>query len=298
MKNSTFDQFWGTMTGGLIGAIAVDPFSDNIPPWIVSQLMLTEQLLENDEFSLEKWQFLLNKENYGEIILTIIPLLLLIQDDDDQWQTLLKKLQNIDNSLTKKLIYVSYGKTIITLALRQKLNPTHLIEQLLLYSENLSLTHLLITIQTLLAQKAPLSQVIPTLQSTVKTEEIAIALALYSFCSTPEDNELCVQRLAQSPIQRNLTCGLTATLVGVYNGFRDVPLRWKMGVKKSRIWEQMKQKTPQLWEKWAGVYQLRELALNKTMAIASPLVMQPRSTLSLISYKETLKFPSKIDRTQ
>ena len=106
----------------------------------------------------------------------------------------------------------------------------------------------------------------------------AIALSLYFFLDTPEHFELTLNRAAlmNSPW---VLC-FTGALAGAYHGFTGIPLAWRLTQTDLIFSERIRQ----FWSQWSGV--LSENALPFSTAIASPLVIQRRPNVPLISQGE------------
>ena len=103
----------------------------------------------------------------------------------------------------------------------------------------------------------------------------AIALSLYFFLDTPEYFDLTLKRAAL--IKHPLVLPFTGALAGAYHGFTGIPLAWRLTQPEPMFLEPIHQ----FWGQWSGV--LSENALPFSTAIASPLVIQNRPNLQLIS---------------
>jgi len=106
----------------------------------------------------------------------------------------------------------------------------------------------------------------------------AIALSLYFFLDTPEHFDLTLKRATL--IKHPLVLPFTGALAGAYHGFTSIPLTWRLTQPEPIFSERIHQ----FWGQWSGV--LSENTLPFSTAIASPLVIQRRPNVPLISQGE------------
>ncbi|MBD2058572.1 ADP-ribosylglycohydrolase family protein [Oculatella sp. FACHB-28] len=120
-------------------------------------------------------------------------------------------------------------------------------------------------------------------------DALTIAIAFHCFLNTPEDFCLSVIRAAQLHRNPQTTC-LTAALSGAYNGISSIPLSWRSALSRgssehsplNHLWgvateAELQQLSDQLLAAWSGAYDLVHL-LNypgQTFAIAAPKVIRP-----------------------
>ncbi len=176
----------------------------------------------------------------------------------------------------------------IALALREKLDMRRFITQVLKFyrTDSSPLPDQLRQIEIFLKQATPLTQVVSQLSRQGMKSQTAIALAIYCFASTPEDFHLSVLRATQTGAIASLTTPLTAALSGAYNSFQGIPIAWRLTFEKEEMGRQCYDSASHLFTRWAGVYPTSEHLLSPSVAVASVRVMQPRSSLQLISQKE------------
>jgi hypothetical protein len=106
----------------------------------------------------------------------------------------------------------------------------------------------------------------------------AIALSLYFFLDTPEQFDLSLKRAAL--INYPLVLPFTGALAGAYHGFTGIPLAWRFIPTELAFPDRIRH----FWGQWSGV--LSENTLPFSTAIASPLVIQQRPNVPLISQGE------------
>lgn len=131
-----------------------------------------------------------------------------------------------------------------------------------------------------------------SVEKTIPTASLAIALSFYCFASTPKNFVVSVKRAAR--IDNNLSPSvalLTATLSGAYNGRTSLPKNWIRAAHRHPS-DLLARKTVQkLYQIWSGVYDLDNLKLlcnSEATTIAAPKIFQTRSSLKIISQKSTL----------
>jgi ADP-ribosylglycohydrolase len=169
----------------------------------------------------------------------------------------------------------------IALALRERLasNPlTQLIERSQAIGS--TLTETLEQLQTSLAEANSLEQIFITLGQTVGKSRLAIPLALYCFAATPEDFGLAVTRACRFGDYRGTTAALTGALAGVYNSISGIPLAWLLACGRD-----VEPQATKLFASWAGIDRVEADSSLEIEAIASTSLIQPRSSLKIISQK-------------
>ncbi len=170
----------------------------------------------------------------------------------------------------------------IALALRERLAPNPL-TQLIDRSQAIgsTLTETLEQLQTSLAEANSLEQIFTTLgQPVEKLSRLAIPLALYCFAATPEDFGLAVTRAWRFGDCLGTTAALTGALAGVYNSISGIPLAWLLA-----CGQDVERQATQLFASWAGIDRLEANSSLEIEAIAATSLIQPRSSLKIISQK-------------
>lgn len=169
----------------------------------------------------------------------------------------------------------------IAQALRNSLQPTLFIPQLLdiLETSETRFAEQLQRVQGLVAEGAGLETArdrlaIAPLASPLP-ESSPIALAFYSFLSTPEQFQLAVMRATQGS-QPPLCALLTAALSGAYNSIQGIPLAWRLAAGQSG--KEMLKSSDRLLAAWSGVYDLDRSPppFWQLPAVGAPNVIRPR----------------------
>ncbi|MGL5808293.1 MAG: ADP-ribosylglycohydrolase family protein [Xenococcaceae cyanobacterium] len=169
----------------------------------------------------------------------------------------------------------------IALALRERLAPNPL-PQLIERSQAIgsNLTKILEQLQASLAEANSLEQIIATLGQPVEKSRLAIPLALYCFAATPEDFNLAVTRARRLGDCLGTTAALTGALAGVYNSISGIPLTWILTCDRD-----VERQATKLFASWAGIASDRANSSLDIEAIAATSLIQPRSSLKIISQK-------------
>jgi ADP-ribosylglycohydrolase len=176
---------------------------------------------------------------------------------------------------------------ILALALREKLDTKYLVDQVLVGvgAKQTPLIGQLEQIKTFLAQGRGLEQVVEKLSTQANFSQVALSLAIYCFATTPEDFYLCIRRASSTGKLSSLTTALTGILAGAYNGIAGIPLNWYIASRTNPVYQAAQQQAKHLYQAWSGIYQ-PEAAEISGLTVASPKVLQSRSSLSIISQKE------------
>ncbi len=173
----------------------------------------------------------------------------------------------------------------IALALKEELIPDRFISQILdwMKTAKTPLLQQLVTIEKFLARNASLEEVVSYISHQHQPSQGAIALAFYCFGYTPEDFRLCLLRTLAAQYQPQITGALVGALAGAYNSFSAIPINWRILSHKQSSLQYIYYQSERLFALWSGVYQPSSQPIPASVAVASPQVIQPRSSLKIIS---------------
>ena len=173
----------------------------------------------------------------------------------------------------------------IALALQEELIPNRFINQIIdrMRTAKTPLLEQLVTIEKFLARNASLAEVVSYISHQNQPSQGAIALALYCFGYTPEDFRLCLLRALAAQYQPQITAALVGALAGAYNSFSGIPINWRILSQKQSSLQYIYYQSERLFALWSGVYQPSSKLIPASVAVASPQVIQPRSSLKIIS---------------
>jgi hypothetical protein len=275
------------------GAIALE---QKLPPWNRLGIDLLERLLASGTLSANDWEQMWaclsaasdgkTPTNGGEVAVVLLPVLFFFHDDLGLLKEQLQHLADIWQLSAQTLEEVLIWAYAIALALREKLAPDRLVAQILTRyrSAQTPLIEQLEQVQTSLERGTSLQQAIALIARQGK--QAPIAIALYCFACTPEDFRLCLMRATRTGKQASIVAALTGALAGAHNSFSGIPIDWRVVVEKHPTGQKLAREATHLFAVWSGAYRLEGLDSLKFAAVTSPLVMQPRSSLKIISQGE------------
>jgi hypothetical protein len=277
--------------GGLFGSLAGETLFGNTPQKLSrgSEIAVSAiaRTMASGKLSIDNWE---RPSDFceGEIAVAMLPALLFFHDNYGLCQEHLQDLAaswGLKNETVEDVLI--WGEAI-ALALREKLVPQQLLTHInhRYRAAQTPLIEQLARIQTFLEQATPLAQVVSQMTRQKKSESTAIALAFYCFACTPEDFRLCLMRATKMGKQAATIAALTGALAGVYNSASGIPIAWRVAIKKDPIGQQLVRGAIALFAIWSGAYRLDNSNLLPEAAIASPLAMQPRPSLKIISQEE------------
>lgn len=277
MNLSLLNRFQGCLYGSFLSPQVQDFDAIAVRDSILTEIIDT--LGHSGIISLEKWQNLA-QNNSKEFPLAVIPLALFRHDYLTGFQNELAILsENQLLSPDDALALFCWGH-ILSVIVREKLPSANKVEfclsSLQAVTQGTVGEEYLIGIKQAIQEGYSLERVVETLG--VSQLSSAIALSLYFFLDTPEHFELTLKRaaLTNSP----WVLSFTGALAGAYHGFTGIPLAWRLTQTDLTFSERI----CQFWGKWSGV--LSENTLPFSTAIASPLVIQSRPNVPLISQGE------------
>jgi hypothetical protein len=277
MNLSLLNRFQGCLYGSFLNPLVQDSDAIAARDCILTEIIDT--LGHFGSISPEKWQNLA-QTNPREFPVALIPLALFRHDYLTSFQdelAILSKNQLI--SPDDALALFAWGHVLSSIV-REKFPSENKVEFCLASLEAFALETVwkkeLISIKQAIQQGYSLERVVQTLGSSNLSS--AIALSLYFFLDTPEHFDLTLNRAAlmNSP----WILSFTGALAGAYHGFTGIPLAWRLTQTDLIFSERIRQ----FWSQWSGV--LSENALPFSTAIASPLVIQRRPNVPLISQNE------------
>lgn len=292
MQHSLLNRFQGSLLGSFLGeTLPIDSLKRSEPIELEQQLSRQNQLginaiaLANDGTDCLDGK---TPANSGEIAMAMLSALLFCHDSDSWRQERLEYFvsnwRHSDWALEDVLIW-GYA---IALALREKIPPHQWIERISsrYQTAQTPLIEQLALVRTFLERGTPLQQAIAQMARQVSSKQMAIAIALYCFLSTPDDFRLSLMRAMQAGKEAKAVAALTGALAGAYNSFSGIPIGWRIALGKHPIGQQLLQEATELFAVWSGAYRPNSSPLLESAAVASPLVMQPRPSLKIISQGE------------
>ena len=292
MRYSLLSRFQGGIWGSLLGETIINK---QVSVATKIAMAIQEKLIYSGKLTRVDWQeiaarYPMASENSSSAQTAIItlPLALFYHECPSVLEQKLAKAAQMWLEPKEKLEDVLLWGDGISLALREKLQPEQLIPSLLIKQENKtsSLSKQLQEIGTYLSQGTSLKKVLSQLsgKSSLST---ALALAIYCFAFTPEDFSLSLTRamnIENSSAATGVTA-LTGALSGVYNSWQGIPLSWRLARAEDESFQLSYQKGKDLWGSWSGFANVTKVNLDSLPVVATPLIIQPRASLSIISQK-------------
>ncbi len=328
MSYCTFDRFEGMWLGSIISAAIA---SDKNPSsnWMLSrneiaELLIKAEKLEAGYISEQLVAILSNNSNlvladvavnqkqivslleYQNLLLPLLPLIIFWGDNQDLLTAIITQcnLKTTETTEIKEDILIwSY---LLTLVSKQQLDSqtlnVRLIVKQILAGVKVGTTSLIKKLEIVSQgweQGITWQQLTERLLTTGNWGQVAIALAVYCFGSTPQDFWLSSKRAAN--LDQNLaalTTALTATISGAYNGMTGIPGSWRAIslphvpsasaiAHHHQLYQQVQLIGKELWKSWLGIYPHNDQLVydQQLHAVALPNIIQPRKTLKIISQK-------------
>ena len=282
MRYSLLSRFQGGSLGSLLGETLASRHQ-NVSIWSHIAIEITERLIQSGQLTREDLEQLSQKFQLGktatssETALATLPIILFFHESPSLLSENLRQAAAVWQHPSESLTELSVWGTAIALALRERLQASQFVSQLLhsLKPVESPLVQQLEQIQYCIAHGIGLSQ----LPRYCQPRYSALSKALYCFGFTPEDFCLSVKRAAQLD-KAPLTAALTGVIAGVYNSLSGIPIGWRVGDRP--LVQSSLHQTQRLFNAWSGAY-APETPIPPTAAIASVLVMQKRDTLKILS---------------
>ncbi len=304
MHHSLFDRFQGALFGSLLGEVVFNHQTDhNSPNWYEISNTLTNILLQRGsllesfqqqiDLSPNPFQNLDFSGGSDTAALASIPIVLFFHDSLELLQQNLVAFSKLwQNSATVKNDLLVWGYGIASI-LQERLNVSNAITQLsrlpdLTDNPVLSLWE---SLNSSLAGNTRLKQALRQLEKSHSRNlssgdfggKLSLAAAFSLFLSAPTDFRLCVRLADSLDYHRTFTVALVGALAGAFGGYFGIPIAWRITLQKHPLSQHLEATTLQLLSVWAGVDSAQTLFSPQNVAIASPSVIQPRSTIPLIS---------------
>lgn len=273
MRYLVLNRFAGALLGSYIGEnLAVRSDSSNLTQTGIDNL---KKIWYADETDSEIDRAKQTNTSIESIFVTSLPELLLFYESRDLLEEKLSKMESVspENRLALKI----WGSAIASACQEKPQQDNRSIVDRTVSLEMRS------QIKKWLEGNKSLDGVVEELEQTNRSPYSAIALALYCFCSTPEDFQICVKRAVKANYQPKITAALTGAIAGAYNSIVGIPLYWRS---HSLDIECIYKFARELFCYWSGTYRSD---ISSKMSEAIPIVaaknLQSRSGFKTISQK-------------
>jgi hypothetical protein len=304
VQYSLLSRFQGALLGSILGEALVNHSLASVKLSVWNEIAIDiMDAIAHGTLSPNDWERIYNRyrlvltsksaSSSSAIATAILPALLLFHENPNALQEQLQYLDELiglSNETKEDVLIWGYA---IALALREKLDVTDAIAQILSRYPNAqsSLIQQLKQVRVFLQQGIPLKQAVALITRTDKTQH-PMALALCCTSDNWEDFRLCLMRAMHSGKQASLVTSLIGALAGAYNSFSAFPLYWRVAISLSSTGQQLLERTTQMAAIWSGVYCIENADFLLSEAVSSPQVIQSRSTLKIISQGEYLSDPT------
>lgn len=309
MHHSLFDRFQGALFGSLLGEVVFKRQTPtNLPSWYEISNTLTNILLQRgsllevfpqnfpNSYIPTPLQNLDFSGGSDTAALSSIPIVLFFHDSLELLQQNLVAFSKLwQNSATVQNDLLVWGYVIASI-LKEQLNFSNAITQLSQLPDlaDNSLLSLWESLNNPLTGNTKLKQALRQLGKSNSQDRLSLAVAFSSFLAIPTDFRLCVKLVDRLDYNPTLTVPLVGTLAGAFGGYLNIPIAWRIALQKYPLNQHLEATTLQLLSVWAGVDSAQTFFSPQNVAIASPSVIQPRSTIPLIS-QSSAKYPFNID---
>jgi ADP-ribosylglycohydrolase len=310
MRYCALDRFKGAWLGSILGeALANHQYkSDRIKiiqyqpqEWLLLRNTIAEEIIKNKGLAAESSiniadNQLKNSVNSDHASLLLLPLIIFCADNIALFKDILTHnnlyLLKSPEAIEDVLIWGG----AISLALKEKLgaeelNASSLIERVLIGVgvNNTSLIKKLKIVDRAWRRGSSFNELLEELSSFGNRSQTAIALSFYCFASTPEDFALAVKRAANTGNLALTTAALTGALSGAYNSLTGIPLYWNIFGNENQAYGEVMTTAKELFDTWSGIYSPQDHHVSSDAvfsAVASPLIIQTRTSLKIISQTE------------
>lgn len=298
MKKTLLDRFQGCLIGNLIAEQLIHSpsiFQPNsfdkihFSSWSQLQWQIIEDLINHQGayFSKETEYKLIDLEqleNSSKLALATLPLNLYCHESLSFWQQQLNHIfpedQNLSNLQSVKLDLIIFAKAL-SLIFKEIIKPQFFLDQLLEEIINLetSLTEKLVIINQQKKIHKSSTEISKIVQQYPQPENTPLAMAIYYFSDTIENIEISLNRAKNTTIEPLLTTTLTGSLSGLYHGWNQLPLKWRVKFKQQSLYTNCDSLTQQLFSLWCGVSNPQNILINPSIPVASISVIQKRLIL-------------------
>lgn len=230
----------------------------------------------------------------SNLILSLLPLIIFQVDKFDVLTEIVTQCNLNSPNATETQEDILIWSYLLALVLNHKfdsqnINVSMMIRQVLggVEVKTTSLVDKLEIVDNAWETGASLHQLTEELLQQGNSSQIAIALSVYFFATTPKDFMLSVKRAAN--LKTNIvlsTTALTSAISGAYNGIAGIPRCWSIIANQNQAYQQAKKISQELFETWLGIYPTdnHEFLYDQELhAVAFPKIIQPRKSLKIIS---------------
>jgi hypothetical protein len=284
--------------GGLLGSWLAQSLTPSVNPHLYIGQHLLEALVEKRQLAEQDWLNLYQKypdelktSRSGDMILALMPLFLLHHDDRQELERQLSLVQTLWQLPREAIDDGVVWGDLTSAILGEQLQPQRWLEQVIQVarSRQTPLPDLLESVRRLLRDGTPLRLGVRQLSRQERPDQLAIALAIYCFGTTPDDLRLSLLRACHLQEQSASVVALTGFLSGSYNSLSGFPVSWRIASKDFPTTSLLRQQILQLFAVWSGVYQPNADHPLPSSTLAASGVIQRRTSFKIVSQDQMEK---------
>ncbi|GEM_PF-6338481 len=295
MKKTLLDRFQGCLIGNLIAEQLIHApsiFKPNsfekihLSSWSQLQWQIIEDLInyQGAYFSPETKHKLIDLQQLNhsaKLALATLPLNIYCHESLYLWEQQLNNIfpedQNLSTLPSVKLDLIIFAKTL-SLIFKEIIKPQFFLEQLLEQIINIEtpLTEKLVIINQQKKIHKSSREISKIVQQYPQPENTPLAMAIYYFSDTIGNIEISLNRAKNTIIEPLLTTTLTGSLSGLYHGWDQLPLKWRVKFKQQSLFATCDSLTQQLFALWCGVSDTHNTLINPSIPVAPPDLLQKR----------------------
>ncbi len=277
MRYSLLSRFRGT----LLGAVMSIEDESNLD-WSLTQRS-AKSIIALGRFDQDDWLSLnllpQTEDSLTKAIFATLPIILFSHESEIKLRQNLADVVGNTPLIRDGILAIGYA---LALALREQLDSTQLLSQIISFVGETQTSQKLLQVQTLIAHSAGLARVVTELGD---DNPGRIAIAFYCFLTSREDFHLTVSRATQI----RHTSPLTGALSGAHNSTAGIPVDYRIKQVTKNTGNQLGWKKPiaaeifyladALLAVWSGVYQKagEQVELPQELsALASPRMIRLR----------------------
>ena len=261
-----YAQVFGSLLGGVIASqlnehnqIQENYFSEYLPLQINRIILNNIITNENyyDDILSQKMIQVTHEFDENELAIALFPLIIYCYQDIERIEQELNNFKYVNPTQIRELDNLKILIIIVYLILDNQCNNQDLviaIKDKIEIEKEAEITGIQL-IEDLIKSRFPLTQVERQITRHIQASSRGIYQALYSFLSMPENVGMSLQRSRQFSQQRETTMVLTALLLGLKQGYLQIPAHWRQAIAQQDIYTEIAKLSQQLVARWRGKLQ-------------------------------------------
>jgi len=279
IKEILSNSLFLTVKGGLSGALMGDFFSqfpdhsslylsDNlakVSPYLKIALAGFHSIINTRDITQKSWLIQLathhedllhykNSLTVGQSAIALMPLIVYRHENKNKLEEDLENISKLWLNSPSLHEDLRIWSLFVTLVINNNQIDSQIINQLSRHCQTKTSQQNLQIIKDCLPKKYPLQQL--QLKNEIESESLVIYQAIYSFLTIPEYFEISLLKSTQIGEQSNTVAILTGFLLGIYQGYLNIPLIWRKYLELSPLVreEKIDQLSKNFLYTWQGHY--------------------------------------------